>query len=108
MTETPNRTAGTRGGEAVNITGWLTFFLSVGCGLLMKGPAQPGRIDLPMIGFFFSLGVLGLGSVIYCVGALFSKEWRSKTMKSRFSPYLLGVAGWVVLILFLGFLAGLQ
>jgi len=104
--ETPNPKPNTWVGEAVHTAGWFTFILSVWSGLCLKGSPKPGAIDFPVLGFFSTVTVLGLGSLVYCFGSR-SKKWRPE-MRSWFGPYLLGALGWIVLILFLHFLKELQ
>lgn len=83
-------TAGARnnGGIALYWMGWAAFAFSV-LFIVMKW-LVPAR---------WSLGVLLLGSLVCGVGVSVSQKWRSQTVQSYFSPYLLGSAGWLLLFL---------
>jgi hypothetical protein len=97
--ETPPTTKARISGKMVlHYGGWAAFVLSGWFALLSKGA---DRESLAPYGFLCSMGILALGSVVYCVGTLVSQKWRSKTVRSCFAPYLLGTGGLVMLIVLL-------
>lgn len=83
-------------GWVIYLLGWAIFALSAVLGLSSKTSAP--HSDGP---FWFTLSTMVGVSLVYCIGFIASPRWRSRNMRGHFSPFLLGSAGWLVLILIL-------
>jgi hypothetical protein len=81
-------------GGFVRIVGWAICAASIFFALGDKSAAPPYVVP-----FWLSLAVLVGGSVFYFIARLVSTRWKSKKVRSYFSPYIVGATIWLLLFL---------
>lgn len=79
-------------GWLIRLIGWVICFASVFFALENKS-ADPPYV-LP---FWASFGVLVGASAVYFIVRLVSDHWKSKSVRSCFSPYIVGATVWLIL-----------
>ena len=85
---------GSSRGVPFYFAGWAIFILSA-VSALMNMSADPQFV----VPFWFSIGILVLVSLIYCICCMVSQKWRTRIIRTYLSPYLLGSVGWLALFL---------
>lgn len=84
-----------RSSEAIRNVGAAICIASILCALKSKAGSNA---DTYAILFFACVSILMGVSAFYFVARLFSERWRSKALRSCFSPYIIGAMIWIVLI----------
>ena len=85
-------------GWPIGLFGWVIFFASIFFAVENKSATPPYAIH-----FWVTFALLTGVSMAYLVARRISARWKSKAVRSYFSPYLIGATIWSVLIL--GFFA---
>jgi hypothetical protein len=81
-------------GWLIRIVGWGTFVASVFFAFGNKSHEPPYEIP-----FFGCLILLAGTSVVYFVKRWMSESWQSATVRSYFSPFIVGSTIWILLLL---------
>jgi hypothetical protein len=81
-------------GSAFRFLGWVICIASVGFAMANKSYDPPYVVH-----FWISFSVLVGAASAYWIGRLTSAKWRSKTVRSYFSPYIVGSTIWLLLFL---------
>lgn len=77
-------------GSFIRLVGWMICFAMVFFAL--------SKDDRYIIPFWTSIVALTGGSTVYFIFRRHSEQWRSKIVRSYFSPYIAGTCIWLVLV----------
>ena len=89
-------------GSVIEYSGWALFWGSIFFALGAKGS------DSDLFGYLFysSVAVLVVVAAAYLIARPVSASWRTKALRSYFSPYICGAIIWITLIVLLSSLSG--